>query len=276
MKVNLQQVTPNAEEQVVEIARVSSSRKDKTAEPHKLINYLIKHKHWSPFEHAIMTVEIETSRGIAAQLLRHRSFTFQEFSQRYQDVTKLGDEIFEDIELRKAGATNRQSSLEPIDPKIETEFGTLMGKQAASKQVDQLLKHAESVYSKLIEAGVATECARFVLPLATKTRLYMTGNIRSWVHFLELRDDEHAQKEVRLIAKQIKKFFIQEFPNVAKALDFEVKQEKRKEYVQLSDNKRKALIKDSKKLDTKELADRYKVTTATVRNIIRKHGKTTK
>lgn len=271
MKVRLQQVTPAAEEQIVEIARVSSSRKDKKAEPHKLINYLIKNNHWSPFEHAIMTVEIETSRGIAAQLLRHRSFTFQEFSQRYQDVTKIGTDIIQDVELRQAGATNRQSSLEVFDPMMKVPMPMTTNpdmKGPASKIIKDFMALSLRLYSELLQAGVATECARFVLPLATTTKLYMTGNVRSWIHFLALRDDEHAQKEVRLIAQDVKAMFMGCFPNVSKALDYSVPNKTgRKDYVRLNDNQRKALRKDAKKLGVEELAEKYNVTTATVRNI---------
>ncbi len=253
----------------MEIARVSSSRTDKKAQPHKLIKYLIDHSHWSPFEHAIMTVDIETSRGIAAQILRHRSCTFQEFSQRYQDVTKINNEgIFEHIELRQAGATNRQSSLEVFDPQMDDIYGMGDYKSPASKQVAHHLKKSEELYIKLLEAGVATECARFVLPLATRTRIYVTGNVRSWIHFLALRDDDHAQKEIRLIAREVKKLFIKEFPHISKALGYEVIEEKqRKKYVKLSQNARKALKRDAVKLSVEELAEKYEVTTATVRNI---------
>lgn len=274
MKVRLQQVSPLAEEMMVEIARVSSSREDKRAEPFRLIRYLAQNKHWSPFEHAIMTVEIETSRAIAAQLLRHRSCTFQEFSQRYQDVTKIGDEIFEPIELRMAGATNRQSSLDVFDPMIQvpspiTTHPHLHGK--ASDVIADYLDLGKRLYQELIKAGVATECARFVLPLTTKTRMFMTGNVRSWIHFLELRDDDHAQKEVRLIAQEIKKLFVEHFPHIAKALEYPepeyTKYVPRKTYKRLKKDQKKALRKDSKKLSFDELAEKYNVSTSTVRRI---------
>ena len=219
MKVNLIQVTPEAEEQIVEIARVSSTRKDKRDDITGLINYCIKHKHWSIFEQAHMTIEIETSRGIAAQILRHRSFTFQEFSQRYQDVTKLSDEIFEPIDLRKNGTTNRQSSSESFDPLIKSVLSAGDHHLPASKEIENVRKLVTNLYKALLSAGVAKECARFELPLATKTKLYMTGTIRSWIHFLEVRDDEHAQLEIQVIAQEIRKIFDEQLPITAEALN---------------------------------------------------------
>jgi thymidylate synthase (FAD) len=208
MNVRLLTITPNPEENIVEIARVSSSRKDKREKPEGLINYLIKHKHWSPFEHSYMTFEIETSKAIAIQLLRHRSFTFQEFSQRYQDVNLISDKgIFEPVELRWQATSNRQSSTDPINSSI------LDGKVA------MVLAACEQLYNNLIESGVSRETARFILPMATKTTLHMTGSIRSWIHFLQIRDDAHAQKEIQLIAKAIKAVFLDELPLISNALD---------------------------------------------------------
>ena len=213
-KVKLIANTPDAEETIVEIARVSSKRSDKKSNYEGLINYLIKHKHWSPFEHASMTLEINTSKAIGIQLIRHRSFTFQEFSQRYQDVNLLGD-MFEDVELRKQADDNRQSSTEIFDPKIKME-----STQNASDAIKSLLGKTQSIYNKLIEAGVARETARMILPLCTKTKIYMSGTLRSWIHFFELRDDEHAQKEIQEIAKQGKEIFKKEFPVLSKALKY--------------------------------------------------------
>ena len=208
MNVRLLTITPNPEENIVEIARVSSSRKDKREKPEGLINYLIKHKHWSPFEHSYITFEIETSKAIAIQLLRHRSFTFQEFSQRYQDVNLISDKgIFEPVELRWQATSNRQSSTDPINSSI------LDGKVA------MVLAACEQLYNNLIESGVSRETARFILPMATKTTLHMTGSIRSWIHFLQIRDDAHAQKEIQLIAKAIKAVFLDELPLISNALD---------------------------------------------------------
>ena len=223
MKVKLQSVTPNAEENIVEIARVSSSRKDKKAKPEGLLNYLIKHKHFSPFEHSYLTLEIETSKAIGIQLIRHRSFTFQEFSQRYQDVKQL-DGMFEKVELRKQCTDNRQSSSEIFDPMLKYEFP--MNDEShfvdvpASQAVISVLSQAEKVYNKLLEAGVAREQARMILPMTTKTKIYMTGSIRSWIHFFDLRDDEHAQKEIQLIAKEGKNIFTQQFPIISNALNY--------------------------------------------------------
>ena len=207
MKVELVNCTPRAEEHVVEVARVSSKRTDKTSKPEGLIKYLIRNKHWSPFEHAFMTLEIETSRAIGAQLLRHRSFTFQEFSQRYQDVSMLGDQPFEKVELRKQCTNNRQSS---------TEIVNLCDDDHAA--IEEHMKNVWNFYNIMLEKGVARECARFFLPLCTKTKIHMSGSIRSWIHFLDLRDDDHAQKEVRDIAKAIRVIFSQQFPLIAQTL----------------------------------------------------------
>ena len=208
MKVELQSVTPHAETTIVEVARVSSTRKDKRADPVGLLNYLIEHKHYSPFEHAYMTLEIETSKAIGIQLIRHRSFTFQEFSQRYQDVNKL-DDMFEDIELRKQCNDNRQSSSEVFDPEwIEVDYGGRYDGEEFVMNADRAIRYhlvaTRNLYDNLIEAGVAREQARMVLPMCTKTKIFMTGSIRSWIHFIAIRDDEHAQKEIQLIAKEAK------------------------------------------------------------------------
>ena len=153
-----------------------------------------------------MSVEIETSKAIAIQLIRHRSFTFQEFSQRYQDVSLLGD-MFEEIEFRKQCKDNRQSSTEIHE--------------SAGAEAKLILLQIQRLYKGLLEDGVARETARMILPLCTKTKIHMTGSIRSWVHFLELRDDEHAQKEIQLIAKEIKRIFVEEFPIISKALKYD-------------------------------------------------------
>lgn len=217
MKVTLLNITPNAEEHIVQIARVSSSRKDKKSNAAGLLAYLVRHKHWSPFEHSHATFEIETSKAIGIQLIRHRSFSFQEFSQRYQDVNKVGS-IFEPIELREQCEDNRQSSTKVINPSLEVEGGTI----PASYLIDDLLNQSQKLYDNLLKAGVAREQARMILPLCTNTKIQMTGSIRSWVHFLELRDDSHAQKEIQLIAREIKRIFIQELPIISKALKYEL------------------------------------------------------
>ena len=220
MEVKLISVTPNAEEQIVEIARVSSSRKDKESKPEGLINYLINHSHWSPFEHGSMTLFFETSKAIGIQLIRHRSFTFQEFSQRYQDVGLL-DGMFEEIELRKQAEDNRQSSEEVFDPKLPAfdYIGVNIPIQSSSLIKGHLVK-TQRLYNDLLEKGVSRETARMVLPMCTKTKIYMTGPVRSWIHFFRLRDDSHAQKEIQLVAKEGKKIFIKQFPIISKALDY--------------------------------------------------------
>jgi len=225
MKVTLLNVTPNAEDHIVEVARVSSSRKNKKDKPEGLLAYLVRHKHWSPFEHGHATFEIETSKAIGIQLIRHRSFAFQEFSQRYQDVNRL-ESIFEPIELRAQCEDNRQSSTTVINPNLYRKFNSGGVKPyPASSIINNFLKDAHELYNDLLEAGVAREQARMILPLATTTKIHMTGSIRSWIHFLELRDDKHAQKEIQMVAKEIKRIFINEFPIIAKALNYELPNE---------------------------------------------------
>lgn len=235
MKVELKSITPKIEETIVEIARVSSSRTNKKENPEGLINYLITNKHWSPFEHGFLTFEIETSKAIGIQLLRHRSFTFQELSQRYQDVNIMGD-IFEPVELRKQSKNNRQSSEEVSDFPMTFYANVYDGMGDSNYQgissgkfewgdpadffIEGHLKLTHELYNRLIEIGVAREQARMILPMCTKTRIFMTGSVRSWVHFLSLRDDPHAQKEAQEIAKEIKKIFKNELPTISKALNF--------------------------------------------------------
>jgi thymidylate synthase (FAD) len=209
MKVELLSITPNAEEHIVEVARVSSSRKNKTEDYENLVKYLIKHGHWSPFEHSYMTLEIETSKAIAIQLLRHRSFTFQEFSQRYQDVNELSEFMFEDVKFRKQSENNRQSSTEEISDIDNRDMYDL---------VENHLKRTEALYNWLILEGVSRETARMILPLCTKTKLHMTGNIRSWIHFIGIRDDKHAQLEMQLVAKEIKSIFMRQLPVISSVL----------------------------------------------------------
>ena len=211
MKVELLSITPNAEEHIVEVARVSSSRKNKKEDYEKLVKYLIKHGHWSPFEHSYMTFEIETSKAIAIQLLRHRSFTFQEFSQRYQDVNELSEFMFEDVRFRKQSENNRQSSTEEISD---------VDNRGMYDLVENHLKRTEALYNWLILEGVSRETARMILPLCTKTKLYMTGSIRSWIHFISIRADHHSQKEMQDVANAIKKIVKETLPVVSKALDY--------------------------------------------------------
>lgn len=221
MEVKLKAITPEIEKTIVEIARVSSSRKDKSAQPEGLINYLIRNKHWSPFEHGYITMDIETSKAIGIQLLRHRSFTFQEFSQRYQDVNKVSDEgMFEEIEIRRQATDNRQSSEEVFDPELPNPMGwNYLMPNTVSKQLEEdFLPRVQQLYKDMLEVGVAREQARMILPMATKTRIYMTGNVRSWIHFIGLRDDKHAQKEAQELARAVKAILIKELPLISKAL----------------------------------------------------------
>ena len=202
---------PSVDELIAFCARVSSPQNQTNFETApKLIAYLIKHKHWSPFEMAGMCVEITTSRAIAQQILRHKSFSFQEFSQRYATAT-----AFEPIELRRQGTKNRQGGEEVIDPGIINPNGTDC---IASDAIDRHLIASKYLYDNLIEAGVAKECARFVLPLTTQTTLYMNGTVRSWIHYLEQRLDNHAQKEHRLIAEEIQGIFKEQYPKTSQAL----------------------------------------------------------
>lgn len=211
MNVKLKSITPNIETNIVEIARVSSSRKDKSEYPAKLINYLIKNKHWSPFEHGFITMEIKTSKAIAIQLLRHRSFTFQEFSQRYAKVNSI-----ESIELREQSKNNRQSSTEVFDPKLLGYSDDLL----ASECIENYISEGQRLYNSLLDAGVARECARMILPMSTSTTIYMTGPIRSWIHLINIREDSHAQKEAQQVAKEMKKIFIENCPIISQALNW--------------------------------------------------------
>lgn len=193
------------EELIVYIARVSNPGNQLNTETSdKLIAYLIKNKHWSPFEMVDMTVEIITSRGIAQQILRHRSFSFQEFSQRYAKVNDM-----EPIQLRYQADKNRQSSSNSLNEKDSEHF---------EKRTQQVIDLAQEVYGEMLDANVAKECARFVLPITTQTRIYMKGSIRSWLHYLQIRCDEHTQLEHRQIALEIQDIFKVNFPNIYKAL----------------------------------------------------------
>ena len=192
----------NSEDLVAFIARVSNPENQMNHETApRLLNYLTDHKHWSPFEMVDFTVEIKTSRAIAAQILRHRSFCFQEFSQRYSAATEI-----EPIQLRKKAVKNRQSSAEVIDEPV------------INNVVKLAIDYAVQTYNKLITEGVAKEQARMVLPLATQSTLYMKGSLRSWIHYIDLRTKEDTQKEHRLIAESIKNIFNEQFPIVAEAL----------------------------------------------------------
>jgi thymidylate synthase (FAD) len=203
----------NAEDLVAYCARVSNpgNQLNKKTAP-KLLNYLIKHKHWSPFEMVSMTLEIKTSRAIAAQILRHRSFAFQEFSQRYSEVLTSRP-----VELRKQGETNRQVGDELIDPVIMDEWFAEMTRPA-SGLIQDYIDFSFKIYQRLISVGVAKESARMILPQSTETTMYMAGSLRSWIHYIELRTQKETQKEHREVAEDCKKVFIEQCPTLAEAL----------------------------------------------------------
>jgi len=207
-KVCLISVTPDAEKTMAYIARVSNPANQENPNYAKLLKYCIEHNHWSVFEQSTMTLEIETNRGIAAQILRHRSFTYQEFSQRYADASLLTEEI-PVPELRKQDTKNRQNSTDDLDPELKRSF---------ERRVKHVFADVMDLYDDMLAAGVAKECARFVLPLATPTRIYMTGSCRSWIHYINLRSANGTQKEHMEIAEAAKKLFICQFPSVAEAL----------------------------------------------------------
>jgi thymidylate synthase (FAD) len=209
MTVKLVSVTPDAEQLMAYIARVSNPSNQDNEKYAGLLKYCIKHNHWSVFEQSTMTLEIETTRAIAAQILRHRSFTFQEFSQRYAASTALGE--IDLPELRKQDLKNRQNSTDDLDPKTVDKF---------ERQMITLFSSAKSLYTQMLDAGVAKECARMVLPLCTPTRIYMTGSCRSWIHYINLRSAHGTQKEHMVIAEACRKVFTEQFPSVSEALEW--------------------------------------------------------
>jgi len=210
MTIKLVSVTPDAEKTMAYIARVSNPSNQDNENYSGLLKYCIKHNHWSVFEQSTMTLEIETTRAIAAQILRHRSFTFQEFSQRYAASTKLGS--IELPKLRRQDTKNRQNSTDDLDPKViqtlNMQMGTLFGSSLA-------------LYNQMLELGVAKECARMVLPLCTPTKIYMTGSCRSWIHYINLRSAHGTQKEHMDIAEACRKVFTEQFPAVSEALEWD-------------------------------------------------------
>ena len=210
MNVKLVTVTPNAEETMGYVARVSNPKNQDNPKVAGLLSYCIKHGHWSVFEQAHMTVEINTTRGLAAQILRHRSFTFQEFSQRYADASMLIEEI-PLPELRRQDQKNRQNSIDDVDLEIVEKFNNLM-RAHFDEGID--------IYKEMLDSGIAKECARFVLPLATPTRLYMTGSVRSWIHYIDLRSAHGTQKEHKDLVEEIKAVFCKQFPTVSQALNW--------------------------------------------------------
>jgi len=208
--VKLISVTPDAEKHMAYCARVSNPNNQENEKFSGLLRYCVKHQHWSIFEQAYMTLEINTTRGLAAQVLRHRSFTYQEFSQRYADSTLLAETIPLPA-LRRQDTKNRQNSIDDIDPFTIQKFEMLM---------QQHFKQSMDLYQKMLEEGIAKECARFVLPLATPTRLYMTGSVRSWIHYIDLRSANGTQAEHMEIANLAKEIFIEQFPAVAEAMEW--------------------------------------------------------
>ena len=209
-QVCLVSVTPDAEKTIGYIARVSNPNNQENPKVEKLLEYCIKHGHWSIFEQAHMTLQIETSRAIAAQILRHRSFTFQEFSQRYADTNLLATNI-KPPELRRQDSKNRQNSIDDI-PEDQ--------KKQLQKTIAKYFAEGVDLYNELLREGIAKECARFVLPLATPTKIYMTGSARSWIHYINLRTANGTQKEHMDIANLCRDHFICNFPTTAKALDW--------------------------------------------------------
>jgi len=206
-QVKLVSVTPDAEKTMAYIARVSNPNNQDNEKYAGLLKYCIKHNHWSVFEQSSMTLEIETTRGLGAQILRHRSFTFQEFSQRYADSKLLGK--IDLPELRRQDDKNRQNSIDDLDVEAVEKL---------NKQMETLFSSAFSLYNQMLEVGVAKECARMVLPLCTPTRIYMTGSCRSWIHYINLRSAHGTQKEHMIIAEKCRSVFTEQFPAVSEAL----------------------------------------------------------
>ena len=201
-------VTPNAEEMIVKMARVSApSNQGNMDTAPRLLKYLVKHKHWSPYEMANLCVEIETTRGISAQILRHRSFSFQEYSQRYADVNELGSSVIP--HLRRQDIKNRQNSIDDLPPDVIASY---------YRRIGNLFEDAEHLYREMVSSGVAKECARAVLPIATKTRMYMNGTLRSFIHYIQVRTHPSTQLEHRQIAEDIKQIFCEQFPVIGEAV----------------------------------------------------------
>ena len=210
MTVKLISVTPDAEKTMAYVARVSNPANQDNENYSKLLAYCIKHNHWSVIEQSFMTLEIETNRGIAAQILRHRSFTYQEFSQRYADSSLLAEEI-PVPELRRQDTKNRQNSTDDLPEELKADL---------LLKINDHFKAGMELYKQLLDAEVAKECARFVLPLATPTRIYMSGSCRSWIHYINLRSANGTQKEHMDIALACKKVFTEQFPSVSEALEW--------------------------------------------------------
>jgi len=207
MHTELIWATPNAEEMIVKMARVSAPKnQDNMDTAPRLLKYLINNKHWSPFEMANMCVEIETTRAISPQILRHRSFSFQEFSQRYADTAELGSAVIP--HLRRQDYKNRQNSIDDLSAENIASY---------YRRISALYEDAEHLYREMLSNGVAKECARSILPLSTQTRLFMNGTLRSWIHYLQLRCGPETQFEHRQIAESIKRIFCEQFPIIGEA-----------------------------------------------------------
>ena len=207
-QIKLVSVTPDAEKHMAYVARVSNPQNQDNDKFAGLLRYCIQHGHWSVFEQAFMTVEINTTRGLAAQILRHRSFTYQEFSQRYADVSYIREDI-PLPELRRQDTKNRQNSIDDIDDATVEKFN-----QKMRKHFDASI----DLYKEMLHDGIAKECARFVLPLATPTRLYMTGSVRSWIHYINLRSAHGTQKEHMELVENVRSVFVKQFSTVSEAL----------------------------------------------------------
>lgn len=210
MTVSLVSITPKAEQLIAYCARVSNPQNQDNPDSVKLIRYLIKQKHWSPFEMAFIVMEINTTRSIAAQILRHRSFSFQEFSQRYSDVSNIGSPAVP--ALRRQDLKNRQNSIDDFVDKATP------GKLSFEQRIFHLFSASEKLYTDMLEAGVAKECARGILPLCTPTRLYMAGSVRSWLHYIDLRQSNGTQKEHRDIALACREILTKELPAISEAM----------------------------------------------------------
>ena len=210
MRAQLVSVTPDAEKTMAYIARVSNPSNQENDKYAGLLRYCIKHNHWSVFEQSTMTLEIETTRAIAAQILRHRSFTYQEFSQRYADSSLLSSKI-PLPELRRQDTKNRQNSIDDLDPFLT---------QNLELQMQTLFDSSMALYQQMLERGVAKECARNVLPMCVPTRMYMSGSVRSWVHYIDLRSANGTQKEHMDLANACKEIFVEQFPIISQALDW--------------------------------------------------------
>ena len=207
--VQLLSITPEAEKTMAYIARVSNPKNQDNQDFSRLLSYCIKNEHWSVFEQSFMTLQIETNRGIAAQILRHRSFTFQEFSQRYADSSQLGNIPIP--ELRRQDIKNRQNSISDLPVELKNKF---------INKIKENFAKTSNLYEEMLDAGIAKECARFILPLATPTRIYMTGSCRSWIHYIKLRSANGTQEEHKQIALSCREIFKENFPIVSQALDW--------------------------------------------------------